>query len=190
MAAALGSYLAVCSGSTIQLLDLNPQFGQVNIVQVFKFLQQVSAVSCFQAGKGPEEVRLPRQHKPCLLKLSWQCSLAKEKIQTNEQPHSSASFPIRRLTKRQLNAFWSHLEIAHVSMSYNVPILTMPPAHRLGASSMVIHLLLSACRQVQPGWLLGSGCPTLWSCASCPQMGALKLCTLGPGSLERCLQPT
>ena len=74
MAAALGSYLAVCSGSTVQLLDLNPQFGQVNIVQVFDFLQQVSAVSLFQAGKGTKEVSLSVQHKLGLLKLCGQCS--------------------------------------------------------------------------------------------------------------------
>ena len=79
MAAALGSYLAVCSGSTVQMLDLNPQFGQVNIVQTFDFLQQLSAVSLFQTGKGSEEVSLLVQHTPCLLKLSGQCSVVNGK---------------------------------------------------------------------------------------------------------------
>ena len=41
----------------------------------------------------------------------------------------------------------------------------LSPCHQLKDWQMKArpnNLLLGACRQVQPGWLLGSGCPTLW----------------------------
>ena len=103
MAAALGSYLAVCSGSTVQMLDLNPQFGQVNIVQVFEFLQQVSAVSLFQTGKGPDQVSLPVQHAPCC------CSSVGNTLWSMENPSLRATPQLyiisqQQLTKKQLDA--------------------------------------------------------------------------------------
>ena len=78
---------------------------------------------------------------------------------------------------------------AYVRLKYTYAF-TRPAADSWQLEECQNPLLLGACRQVQPGWLLGSGSPTLWSCASCLQMGAPKLCTLGTGSPERCLQPT
>ena len=152
MAAVLGSYLAVCSGSAVQMLDLNPQFGQVNIVQVFDFLQQVSAVGLFQTGKGPEEVSLPVQHKPCLLKLRGQCSVVNEKPDFMSNPTALHRCPASSSQRGSLAHAEGRTESLH-QIDLQVPVcFSMPPAHRLAAGSMLAQFA-AGCLQAGATWL-------------------------------------
>ena len=148
MAAALGSYLAVCSGSTVHLLDLNPQFGQVNTVQVFEFLQQVSAVSCFQAGRRPEEVRLLRQHHPCLLKLIGQCSMFNEEFKYTSNPTALHHFPF----SGSQQGSWTHSGV--ISRLPTSVRLTSTRTHHATSSQTGCWKHAAGCLQAGAAWLV------------------------------------